>query len=132
MYKDAYENTRFPTIYRGIVVENDDPENKRRLKLQIPQVLNSAITEWAWPVEPSNLELESPEIGQGVWVMFEGGDPNFPVWLGSFGESKSTSYKIGIYNAATSTSLVTEPGLKRVDLVASIEALFTGIDGGSA
>jgi hypothetical protein len=25
-----------------------------------------------------------PNIGQGVWVMFEGGDVNFPVWLGVF------------------------------------------------
>jgi hypothetical protein len=23
-----------------------------------------------------------PNINQKVWVMFEGGDPNFPVWMG--------------------------------------------------
>jgi len=23
-----------------------------------------------------------PKLGQKVWVMFEGGDPNFPVWMG--------------------------------------------------
>ena len=99
MYRDIYDNTRFPTIYRAVVVDNKDPENRKRLKLQIPQVLNSQSTEWAWPVEPSNLELEVPEIGQGVWAMFEGGDPNFPVWLGVFGDSKNTSLKISINNA---------------------------------
>jgi hypothetical protein len=25
-----------------------------------------------------------PKLEQGVWVMFEGGDPNFPVWIGVF------------------------------------------------
>jgi hypothetical protein len=25
-----------------------------------------------------------PNLEQGVWVMFEGGDPNFPVWIGVF------------------------------------------------
>ena len=25
-----------------------------------------------------------PALEQGVWVMFEGGDPNFPVWIGVF------------------------------------------------
>ncbi|CAB4174347.1 hypothetical protein UFOVP965_35 [uncultured Caudovirales phage] len=24
-----------------------------------------------------------PEVGQHVWVMYEGGDPNFPVWIGT-------------------------------------------------
>jgi hypothetical protein len=25
-----------------------------------------------------------PRIDQGVWVMFEGGDANFPVWIGVY------------------------------------------------
>lgn len=25
-----------------------------------------------------------PALNQGVWVMFEGGDPNFPLWVGVF------------------------------------------------
>lgn len=25
-----------------------------------------------------------PQQGQGVWIMFEGGDPNKPVWMGVF------------------------------------------------
>jgi len=27
----------------------------------------------------------APKVGEGVWVMFEGGDVNHPVWLGVFG-----------------------------------------------
>lgn len=23
-----------------------------------------------------------PEVGSGVWIMFEGGDPSYPVWMG--------------------------------------------------
>lgn len=26
--------------------------------------------------------IKKPIIGQGIWVMFEGGDPDFPVWTG--------------------------------------------------
>lgn len=26
----------------------------------------------------------TPQIGAGVWVSFEGGNPNFPLWLGTF------------------------------------------------
>jgi hypothetical protein len=28
--------------------------------------------------------IKVPNIGQGVWVMFEGGDPNFPLWVGVY------------------------------------------------
>ena len=27
---------------------------------------------------------KTPKLNDGVWVMFEGGDPNFPVWMGVF------------------------------------------------
>jgi hypothetical protein len=30
------------------------------------------------------LHRKVPNLEQGVWVMFEGGDPNFPVWIGVF------------------------------------------------
>jgi hypothetical protein len=30
------------------------------------------------------LHRKVPNLDQGVWVMFEGGDPNFPVWMGVF------------------------------------------------
>lgn len=76
---------RFYGIYRGIVVDNNDPENKNRLRVQVPQLLGSAVTGWSWGVRPSvDSALVLPEPGTGVWVMFEGGDPNFPLWLGAF------------------------------------------------
>jgi hypothetical protein len=149
-------------IYRGICKENEDPENYKRIKLLVPQVLGSALSEWAWPCLPVtsnsnhpdhqehtaaqiaalltttpvsvtdsrgdtetvpaltvvakagagtlkhpkkttadsdelwNDEQETnttaehsphrlvPRIDQGVWVMFEGGDANFPVWIGVY------------------------------------------------
>ena len=149
-------------IYRGICKENEDPENYKRIKLIVPQVLGNALSEWAWPCLPvtsnsnhpdhqehtaaqiailltttattaadpqggsvnkpaltvvakagaGNLEHPKktaadtdelwndeqetnttaehsphrlvPRIDQGVWVMFEGGDSNFPVWIGVY------------------------------------------------
>lgn len=89
MIKDAYGNPRFYGIYRGVVAANNDPINSGRLKLQVPQVLSDAITEWAWPVSTPNYPLTvPPKVGQGIWVMFEGGDPSYPIWVGIFGDVK--------------------------------------------
>lgn len=37
-------------VYRAIVVDNNDPENRGRVTLQVPQVLGREITDWAWPI----------------------------------------------------------------------------------
>jgi len=81
---------RFYGKYRGFVVENDDPEQLGRLKLSVPSVLgDEVVTGWAMPCVPyggsENLgTLFIPEIEAGVWVEFEEGDLEFPVWVGTF------------------------------------------------
>jgi len=81
---------RFYGKYRGLVVDNADPENLGRLKLQVPSVLGSAVaTGWALPCAPYGGDaglgmLFIPEVGAGVWVEFEEGDLEFPIWVGTF------------------------------------------------
>ncbi len=81
---------RFYGKHRGFVVENDDPEQLGRLRLKIPSVLgNEVVTGWAMPCLPyggsDNLGLLFiPEIDAGVWVEFEEGDLEFPIWVGAF------------------------------------------------
>lgn len=89
MYSEAIvgdlSDKKFYGIYRGIVTDTNDPENANRIKMQIPQILGKASTGWAWGVHPAvTTALFVPDPGTGVWVMFEGGDPNFPLWLGAF------------------------------------------------
>jgi hypothetical protein len=73
-----------PGLYRGICTVNDDPENLLRVKLLVPQVLGNAETNWAWPVVPTVVGAVPPGVGDPVWVAFEAGDINQPVWLGTW------------------------------------------------
>ena len=89
MYSDLLtgdlSDKRFFGVYRGIVTDANDPEGLNRIKMQIPQILGNASTGWAWGVHPPvTTALFVPDPGTGVWAMFEGGDPNFPLWLGVF------------------------------------------------
>lgn len=81
---------RFYGKYRGFVVDNADSEQLGRLKLQVPSVLGEeVVTGWALPCLPygggaNQGFLFIPEVGAGVWVEFEEGDLEFPIWVGTF------------------------------------------------
>ncbi|MDD2463319.1 MAG: phage baseplate assembly protein V [Desulfobulbus sp.] len=75
--------------YRGFVTDNDDPQRLARVKLRVPSLLGEAETDWALPCLPcgglSNRGLFTvAEIGAQVWVEFEGGNLDFPIWTGTF------------------------------------------------
>lgn len=148
-------------IYRGVVIDNNDPENLNRVRMVVPQVTSDNVTNWAMPCLPVTSNADHPDhlphlasevallltshavsvsgttgsggstphthsfsasttashvgnsnqlthshedsadplevngtehtphrkvpnLNQGVWAMFEGGDPNFPVWIGVY------------------------------------------------
>lgn len=81
---------RFYGKYRGLVVDNADPEKLGRVKVKVPSVLGSqVVTGWAMPCVPYGGDagqgfLFIPEVGAGVWVEFEEGDLEFPIWVGTY------------------------------------------------
>lgn len=92
-------------IYRGVVKDNKDPQKQRRLKVSVPQTTGNEVTEWAWPVEPSSIHTELPVVGQGVWLSYIGGDPDYPVWLGSFGKNQGPNKHVFVKPLANTVSL---------------------------
>ncbi len=79
---------RFYGKYRGLVVENLDPEQIGRVLVQVPDVLGEIPSSWAMPCVPA-AGIQSgcfivPPIGSQVWVEFEQGDPDYPIWTGGF------------------------------------------------
>lgn len=75
--------------YRGFVSDNADPDKLGRVKLSVPALLGEAVTGWALPCMPcGGLANEGffsvPAVGAQVWVEFEGGNLDFPIWVGTF------------------------------------------------
>ena len=74
--------------YRGVVLNNVDPLLEGRLLVQVPDVAGLAPTTWATPCVPiagiQNGMVAIPINGSGVWVEFEHGDPQYPIWVGCF------------------------------------------------
>ncbi len=80
---------KFYGKFRGTVINNVDPLFTGRLLVQVPDVLELTPSTWAEPCvplagptgPPMGVYLVPP-IGAGVWVEFEQGDPNYPIWSG--------------------------------------------------
>lgn len=77
--------------YRGNVEDNADPQGLGRLRVSVPAVLGEGRAAWAMPclpyAGPGVGLLLLPPVGAAVWVEFEGGDPELPIWTGCFWRS---------------------------------------------
>ncbi len=74
--------------YRGRVENNIDPQLQGRLQVSVPAVLGQGSLSWAMPNAPYAGAQEGlfalPPTGANLWVEFEGGDPDYPIWSGCF------------------------------------------------
>lgn len=71
-------------VFKGVVTRTADPEGLGRLKAQVPQIFGPLETEWAWPAVPNIRGVAPLKPGDPVWITFEGGDTNKPVWIGTW------------------------------------------------
>jgi uncharacterized protein involved in type VI secretion and phage assembly len=74
--------------YRAVVINNIDPLQIGRIQVMVPDVGAVIPTSWAMPCVPTagiNAGFFAvPIIGAGVWVEFERGDPDYPIWVGCY------------------------------------------------
>ncbi len=74
--------------YRGTVINNIDPMQIGRLQVSCPAVLGESVLAWALPCSPYAGDGEGlfliPPIGANLWIEFEAGDPDKPIWCGGF------------------------------------------------
>ena len=74
--------------YRGVVIDNIDPMQIGRVLTKVPDALGEVPSSWALPCVPA-AGIQAgvfivPPIGSQVWIEFERGDPDYPVWTGGF------------------------------------------------
>ncbi len=74
--------------YRGQVTSSKDPNFLGRIQVSVPAVLGETEQSWAMPCVPYAGKdiglLMVPPVGANIWVEFEGGDPDYPIWSGCF------------------------------------------------
>jgi len=79
---------RYYGKYRGTVINHIDPMQVGRIQATVPDVSGFSPTSWAMPCVPvagiNTGMFTVPQIGSGVWIEFEQGDPDRPIWVGGY------------------------------------------------
>lgn len=87
--------TKYFGKYRAKVVDVKDPEQRGRIRVLCPKVLGDYKSSWCEPCIPFAYEnggdFHIPKLNDFVWVEFEEGDCNRPIWVGSLWTVNNTS-----------------------------------------
>ena len=86
-------NDAFYGKYRGIVTDINDPRRIGRVRATVPDVMGDRESGWAMPSVPFGGNgmgfFALPKVRAGVWIEFECGDPDYPIWSGCWFGSKA-------------------------------------------
>jgi len=75
-----WDMASLPGIYLAVVVNANDPEGRHRIQVSFPSGVATGQP-WARPCRPPGAHA-LPKVGAQVWIAFEAGYSDHPVWIG--------------------------------------------------
>lgn len=107
-------NNTFYGKYRGIVTDNKDPLMIGRVRAKVPDVMGDQESGWAMPCAPFGGKATGffalPVTDAGVWIEFEHGDPDYPIWSGCWWGSSAEMPPVLLSPPYKKVMLMTEGG----------------------
>jgi len=117
--------------YRGTVVNNIDPLQIGRILASVPDVLGIVPTSWCMPCVPiAGKQMGTymvPQIGAGVWIEFEQGDPDYPIWVGGFWGVVAEVPVLALAGNPVSPSIVLQTALQNSLIISDLPGPTGGI-----
>ena len=117
--------------YRGTVLQNVDPEQRGRIQAMVPDVAGLLPSSWAMPCVPIAGKQSGswmvPQIGAGVWIEFEQGDPDYPIWTGGFWGLAAEVPALALAGNPASPSIVLQSGLQNALVISDVPGPTGGI-----
>ncbi|MEL6763591.1 MAG: phage baseplate assembly protein V [Cyanobacteria bacterium J06607_6] len=120
--------------YAGTVLQNIDPEQRGRIQVSVPDALSLVPSSWAEPciplAGPTGTPMGSyfvPPIGTSVWVEFEKGDIERPIWVGCRFGSVADVPPLALAGLPISPSIVLQTGGQNTFMISDLPGPTGGI-----
>ena len=118
-------------IYRGTVVNNTDPMQMGRVEVNVPGVPGLLPSTWALPCAPMAGKhmgvFMLPQTGADVWVQFEGGDVDSPVWVGAWWSNSGDVPALAIAGEPGDPPIVLQTALRNAVMLSDLPGPNGGI-----
>jgi uncharacterized protein involved in type VI secretion and phage assembly len=118
-------------VYRGTVVNNIDPLQIGRVIALVPDVGGIIPTTWAMPCIPmAGKQMGTfmvPQIGSGIFVQFEAGDPDRPVWVGGWWGDVAEVPALALAGVPGNPNIVLQTTLQNAIVVSDLPGPTGGI-----
>ncbi len=122
---------RYYGKYRGTVLNNIDPMQTGRVQVQVPSVTGLMISTWAMPCFPATGKQMGtwalPQIGTGVWVEYEQGNPDHPIWTGCWFGTAAEVPALALAGNPASPSIVLQTALQNTVMISDVPGPAGGI-----
>jgi len=110
--------------YRGVVTDNRDPLMQGRVRASVPAVFGEEETGWALPCAPYGGNgvgiFFIPPVGANVWIEFEDGNTEIPIWSGCFwgaGEAPAVTPEVKVIKTDFATITIKDvPGAGEISI----------------
>jgi uncharacterized protein involved in type VI secretion and phage assembly len=113
------------------VVDNIDPLNMGRILATVPDVSGLTPTTYAMPCIPiAGKQMGTfmvPQIGAGVWIQFEAGDPDRPVWTGGWWGSAAEVPALALSGVPGDPNYVIQTTLENAIVISDLPGPTGGI-----
>ena len=122
---------QFHGKFRGTVLNNIDPMQIGRIMVTVPDVLGVTPTSWAMPCVPiAGKQMGTyviPQIGAGVWIEFEQGNPDYPIWVGGYWGIAAEVPVLALAGVPASPSIVLQTALQNTIVISDLPGPTGGI-----
>jgi hypothetical protein len=116
--------TKYYGLYKASVINNIDPMQMGRIMVTVPEPGGLTPSSWAKPCVPVAGKQSGlfvlPAINSGVWIMFEEGDPDQPVWMGGWWASAAEVPALALAGNPVSPSIVLQTGLQNTLMISDV------------
>ncbi len=122
---------RYYGKFRGTVINNIDPLQLGRILVMVPDVSALLPTSWAMPCVPiAGKQMGTfmvPQVGAGVWVEFEQGDPDYPIWVGGYWGTAAEVPALALAGVPGDPNIVLQSMLQHAIIISDLPGPAGGI-----